>query len=207
MSKVKIKYKKNQPQSEFHKDITTSFLMFNGGLGSGKTYGLCMKLIKLSHLNKNIPGGCLSPSFPMYKKDILPTFEEIIDKCGLSSYTKIHRTDHYIIFPWTNAPLYFFTAEKPIKGPNLGYGGINEHSSIPFERIQQFIQRIRVKDAKYRQLNLAGTPEDEYAWLDDFVEAHEKTGKLRIINGKTTDNTQNKKIIIITIINNDNNNK
>jgi hypothetical protein len=39
-----------------------------------------------------------------------------------------------------------------------------------------------------RQLCFAGTPEDEYAWLDDFVEAHTETGKLRIINGKTTGN-------------------
>jgi len=188
VAKVAIKYSQNDPQKEFHKDISTPFLMFNGGLGSGKTYGLCMKLIKLSALNKDIAGGCLSPSFPMYKKDILPTFEEILDGAGLMDHTKIHRTDHYIIFPWTKAPLYFFTGEKAIKGPNLGYGGINEHSSIPFERVQQFIQRIRVKDAPYRQLCFAGTPEDEYAWLDDFVEAHEQTGKLRIINGKTTDN-------------------
>lgn len=188
MSKVKIKYKKNDPQSEFQNDLTTPFLMFNGGLGSGKTYGLCMKLLQLSALNKDIPGGCLSPSFPMYKKDILPTFEQIIEENGLSQYTKFHKTDHYVIFPWTKAPLYFFTGEKAIKGPNLGWGGINEHSSIPFERIQQFIQRIRVKDAPYRQLCFAGTPEDEYAWLDDFVDAHTKSGKLRIINGKTTDN-------------------
>lgn len=191
MATVAIKYKKNEPQREFHKDLTTPFLMFNGGLGSGKTYGLCMKLIYLSILNKDIAGGCLSPSFPMYRKDILPTFEQIFEENGLTAYVKIHRTEHWIKFPWSKAPLYFFTAEKPIKGPNLGWGGINEHSSIPLERIQQFLQRIRVKDAPYRQLCFAGTPEDEYAWLEDFVEKHLASGKLRIINGKTTDNQFN----------------
>lgn len=191
MAKVAIRYNQNAPQKEFHKDISTPFLMFNGGLGSGKTYGLCMKLLKLSALNKDIAGGCLSPSFPMYKKDILPTFEEILDKAGLMDYTKIHKTDHYLIPPWSKAPIYFFTAEKAIKGPNLGFGGINEHSSIQIERIQQFIQRIRVRAAPVRQLCFAGTPEDEWAWLDDFVDTHTATGKLRIINGKTTDNQYN----------------
>lgn len=188
MSKVKVKYKKNAPQEEFHKDIITPMLMFCGGLGSGKTFALCMKALLLSALNKDVSGGFLCPSFPDYKKDILPTFEEILSDANLLPYCKINRTDKYIIFPWSKAPLYIHTAEKHIKGPNYGYALINEFSSIPLERVQELINRVRVKDAPCRQINFAGTPEDVYGWLEDFIEKHEAQNLLRVIRGKTTDN-------------------
>ena len=186
----RIIYKKNKPQEDFHADLVSPYLMFNGGLGSGKTYGLCMKLIHLSAINKDIPGGCLCPSFTEYAKDVLPTFETILDENGLLELTDINRGRHTITFPWTRAPLYMFTGEKRIKGPNLGYGGINEHSSIKFEQVQQFLSRVRVRRAPCRQIGFAGTPEDEYGWLHDFVEKQTKSGNLRIISGKTTDNEE-----------------
>lgn len=188
MSKVKIKYKKNSPQEEFHKDIVSPILMLCAGLGMGKTWALCQKALLLSYLNKDISGGLLCPSFPDYKKDILPTFEEIFEQNKIQDYCKINKSDKYIIFPWSKAPLYIHTAEKHIKGPNYGYGLVNEFSSIPLERIQELINRVRVKEAKYRQLNFVGTPEDVHGWLEEFIDKQEAAGLLRIIRGKTTDN-------------------
>lgn len=188
MAKVQIKYNQNRPQKEFQEDVTSPLLMFCSGFGGGKTYGLCMKMIKLSALNKDISGGLLCPSFPEYKKDILPTFEQILADNGLLSYSTINKSDKYIIFPWTKAPMFIHTAEKSIKGPNYGYIGINEFSSMPFERIQEMLSRLRVKEAPFRQANFAGTPEDVYGWLEEFVDKHTESGRLKLITGTTLDN-------------------
>lgn len=186
MSSVKIKYKKNDPQSVFHNDTTSPILMFSAGLGTGKTYALCMKMIQLSWLNRPYGGGLLCPSFPDYKKDILPTFMDIFASNGIMP--KINVTDKTFLFPWSKHPLYIFTAEKPIAGPNLAYCGVNEFSLIPEIRINEMMRRVRVKRAKAPQRCLVGTPEDTYGWVEDFVETQEKSGRLRVIHGKTTDN-------------------
>lgn len=188
MTKVQIVYNKNPSQEELHRDISTPMPMFCAGWGGGKTYALCMKMLQLSALNKEAAGGLLCPSYAEYKKDILPTFIEILTDNNLLGYTKINQTDKSFVFPWTKKPLYIFTAEKPIKGPNLGYAGFNEFSMMQYERIQEMIARVRVKEAPYPQKVFCGTPEDMYGWLEDFVEAHQESGMLRLIKGKTTDN-------------------
>lgn len=191
MPKVKIKYKKNPSQNIFHNDITSPLCMFTSGYGGGKTYALCMKMLKLSALNKDVAGGLLCPSFPEYKKDILPTFEQILMENGLLQYTTINKSDKYIIFPWTKAPMFIHTAEKAIKGPNYGYIGANEFSLMPFERIQELMSRLRVKDAPFRQMNFAGTPEDLHGWLEEFVEKQLEAKRLNLITGTTMDNIDN----------------
>lgn len=188
MPRVKVKYQKNSPQSLFHKDTVSKYLVYAAGLGSGKTYGLCMKMLQLSVLNKDVAGGLLCPSYSDYKKDILPTFQEIFEENGLTGHVRIHHTDKTIYFPWSKAPLYIFTGEKPIAGPNLGYCGINEFSLIQWDRINEMMRRVRVKEAKYAQRCFAGTPEDIHGWFEDFVESNEDNPDFRLIKGKTTDN-------------------
>lgn len=191
MPKVKVKYIRNSPQAEFHRDISSKYLVFSGGLGSGKTFGLCMKMMQLSELNKDVAGGILCPSYSDYKKDILPTFQQIFEESGLTPYVKINHTDKAIYFPWSKAPLYIFTAEKPIAGPNLGYCGINEFSLIKWERINEMMRRVRVKKAEYSQRCFAGTPEDVHGWFEDYVEKNQDNPLFNFIKGKTTDNEHN----------------
>jgi len=186
--KYKIKYEKLPTQALVFNDDTTDILMQSMGLGGGKTYNLCMKLLKLSQLNKGKAGGVLAPSFPDFKKDILPTFQDILESNRIKF--KYHQTDKYFLFPWSKAPLYVFTAEKPIAGPNLAYGGVNEFSLIQYQRITEFMRRIRVK-APFKQTVMVGTPEDTYGWLEEFIEQQEKRdlGKFKIHYGSTSENT------------------
>jgi hypothetical protein len=184
--KKNIIYRKTPSQKLFHEDNTTPILFFAGGLGSGKTYGLAQKLLKLSFLNMNCAGGLLCPSYSDYKKDILPIFEEIDfkNKIGIS----VNKTDKTFYFPWSKAPLYVFTGEKPIAGPNLGYCGINEYSLMPYERINEMMRRVRVKHAQFPQRCFAGTPEDVHGWLDEFIEKQSTLNRIKVIKAKTTEN-------------------
>jgi hypothetical protein len=156
---------------------------------SGKSYSLVMKMLKLSYLNQNIAGGILTPSFPDFKKDILPLFEHILDENKIKY--RYHKTDKWFKFPWSWGLLYVFSAEKPIAGPNLGYCGINEFSLIPFERISEMLRRVRVKKAPHRQRVLVGTPEDVHGWLEEFIEKQSARGpdKFKIHYGSSSENT------------------
>lgn len=186
MSNLKIRYDKNPTQKEFHDDVSTSVLMYCSGLGGGKTYALCMKMIQLSWLNRPFGGGILSPSYQDFKKDILPTFLDIFERNRL--VVKINMTDKTFLFPWSKNYLYVFTAQEAIAGPNLAYCGINEFSLIPEVRINEMMRRVRLEKAPFRQRCMVGTPEDVYGWLDDFIEKGHNHKILRVIKGKTTDN-------------------
>jgi hypothetical protein len=188
MSVCRIKYDKLPTQAKVFDDDLTFTIMQSMGLGGGKTYNLCMKLLKLSKLNKGYAGGVLAPSYPDFKKDIHPTFEEILEVNKVRY--RYHKTEKWYLFPWSKAPLWVFTAEKPIAGPNLAYCGINEFSLMPYDRVSEMLRRVRIKNAPFKQRIMVGTPEDEYGWLEEFVEAQEERGpdKFRIHYGDTDEN-------------------
>ncbi len=163
-------------------------MLYSGGLGGGKTYLLAMKALQLSFINKGYAGGFLAPSYREFKRDILPTIEEIMAENRVRGW-RYHKQDQCFYFPWTNAPLYVFTGEKAIAGPNLAYCLINEYSLIQYERVKEMLRRVRVKNAPAKQKVLAGTPEDIHGWLDDWVNLMHKKGDFKIVYAHTKDNT------------------
>lgn len=194
MAKIKIHFDPLPAQGIVFDDDETENIMHAGGLGSGKTFNLVQKLIKLSQLNKGFDGGILTPDFPSFKKDIHPTFVAIFEASKLKKgrHWNYHQTDKYYTFSWTKNRLWVFSAEKEIAGPNLGYGGINEFSLCQWDRINEFIRRIRMQ-APYKQRIFAGTPEDKHGWLQDYVtmmngQAELDPLKFRIVHGDTTEN-------------------
>lgn len=194
MAILKIKYEPLPAQKEVFEDDTTENIMHAAGLGSGKTFNLCQKLIRLSKLNRGYAGGILVPDYPSFKKDVKPTFEHIFETNNLKKHRhwNYHQTDKFYSFSWTKQKLWVFSAEKEIAGPNLGYGGVNEFSLCSWDRINEFVRRIRVQ-APFKQRIFAGTPEDKYGWLQDYVtmmreQAEKDPKKFRIIFGDTTEN-------------------
>lgn len=192
---LKINYTPLPTQKAVFEDDITETIMHSAGLGSGKSYNLCMKLLKLSRLNKGHAGGLLCPSYAMFKKDIYPTFQDIFEQSGIpkGKIWDYNAQDKIYKFIWNPKPLYIFTAENEIAGPNLGYGGINEFSLCPWDRVNQFIRRIRT-DSPFKQKILAGTPENKYNWLLDYVnmmndQEKKNPGSFKIIFGDTTENT------------------
>jgi len=146
-------------------------ILFSSGLGSGKSHVLVKKLIKYSVINKGIAGGLLVPNYSSFKRDIHPLMIQITEEMGLvqGKHWQYNQMDKTYKFIWSSAPLYVFTAENAIAGPNLGWGGINEHSLIQYERVKEFLRRIRIKNVPLKQKFMAGTPEDVFGWLEDFV--------------------------------------
>lgn len=183
-------YEKNKHQLPFHRDIATKFLHLTGGYGSGKTHGLVMKLFQLSFLNRPYRGGLMCPDFQDYKRDVLPTIEELLEKHNMIGHTRYNKSEHTWVFPWSPGPLYVVSAEKKLKGPNWAYAGVNELTLCPFERYREIMARVRIKEAKYPQIASVGTYEGIYGEYDDFF-WDKPNGSTRLIQGSTRDNAVN----------------
>ncbi len=190
---MRIPFSRRLPtQTAAFDDDETRWNMMCGGWGAGKTKLCLFKMLKLSWLNRHIPGGLLAPSLPEFKRDFLPEFLDLTSKYVPSAqYWAQGKLGMHIKLPWSRAPIFIFSAERRIKGPNLGWGIINEFSLMPWVRIQEFIARRRLPNVPVPQIVFAGTPEDEYGWLDDFIEKNEKTGKLKVRYAATQENVYN----------------
>lgn len=188
---IKIKYKKNKHQAEFHRDIKTRRLHLSTGFGGGKTYAVCQKAIQLSWLNRHIPGGMVQGTFADFKKDWLPLMEEILDQNGINyEYKQSGKYGPFFKFPWSNAPAYIASAEKKIRGPNWGWATINELTLFPLVRYKEVMGRVRIKKAPFPQIASCGTPE---GWASEYYEylVEKPPRNTRIIYGSSKDNQDN----------------
>lgn len=134
----------------------------------------------------------MAPSYPDIKRDIVPTFQSILQKNKIKY--QFHATEKWFRFPWMSSvsKLYLFSAENPLVGPNLAYAGMNEMSLIPKDRFYETLFRVRIKDAKNPQIILVGTPENRFNFIEEFVEQQEKENekgnKFKIIYANTKEN-------------------
>lgn len=188
MKNLRVRYDKNEHQELFHSDDHSKFLHLNCGFGGGKSYGLVMKALKLSYLNRNIRGGVVCQSIADFKKDLLPLFEDILEENRIKY--RYHKSDKWFKFPWSRGELQVASAEKKLRGPNWGYALANEVTLFEHERFKEIIGRVRVKHAPAPQIATSGTPEGTSHWLyERFVE--KPMAGSRIIYGDTRANAKN----------------
>lgn len=191
---MKIRYAKNKHQREFDNDLSTKQLFLSSGFGGGKSYGLVMKHLKLSYLNRPFRTGIFVPSVPEYKKDLLPQLEEILEENNVTSHPRFdyNKSDRIWTFPWTQGKCYVFTCAQRIRGPNIACASINEPGLIAYKRYKEILGRVRIKRAPFPQINLAGTWEGRNHWLGDhFLDWEGDEIKRRVIYGSTFDNQEN----------------
>lgn len=167
MSAHDITYNRLPYQRDFDESTKFYDCLFSG-YGGGKTFALVMKLLKLAAINRGLAGGLLVPTLKMFKRDVIPTFSDILRPAGLSF--KYHSSDACIRVPALAAEIYIFHSEddgESIRGPNLAYGGVNEVTLCSEPAFKAFLARVRIKDAKLRQIAMSGTPEG-FNWAYDM---------------------------------------
>ena len=185
---MKILYKMNRGQREFQSDRETKFLHFSGGIGSGKSFGLIMKVFQLSFANKNLPGGLVCPTYTDFKRDIHPMIEEIAIENRLD--INFQGQDHYYTLPWSKSKLYVATGERKIRGPNWAYAAINELTLLSKDRFMDVVGRVRLKKASQPQIVSCGTPEGiSNEFYELFIANPMKNS--RVIYGSTRENAIN----------------
>jgi len=184
---VSVKTRLNPHQREFMK--AKDFLLhLSTGFGGGKTYGLCLKLLQLSAANAPYDGGLVVPTFPEFKRDVMPEMENILENNGIKY--RYHQTEKWYQFPWSPGKLYVASAENKLRGPNWAYCGINEVTLMPLVRYKEIVGRCRIKNAKQLQIASVGTPEGYISeYYDYFIENPPKN--LKVLYGNTQDNAEN----------------
>jgi hypothetical protein len=160
-------------QDQFHNSEKPKVYL-STGFGGGKTYSLVMKLFKLMNINRLCAGGILSPTFKMYKRDVVPTIKTICKENGIRY--KYNRSDAVWFFPDTGSMIYAFTAEDPdsIKGPNLAFFVINEVTLCSEEAFLMALGRVRLKQASLLQVAMSGTPES-FNWAYEYFISNPRT--------------------------------
>ncbi len=164
-----IDYKMLPYQAQFDRSTKFYDCLF-GGYGSGKTYSLVMKLLKLAAINKGLPGGVLVPTLKMFRRDVLPTLRQILG--GAKIPFKYVGSEGVIVIPALQAHIWVFHDQdegESTRGPNLAYGAINEVTLVSRPGFDAFLARIRLKNAPMRQIAMSGTPEGFNWTYDMFV--------------------------------------
>ncbi len=139
MSKVKIEYNKLPYQDEFH-EATEHYDILSAGYGAGKTYSLCMKALRLGTMNFGLPAGILCPDLKMFKRDVLPTFEEIAERNRFK--IKFRQSfSELLIYPSKTKCLVFHAEDegRSIRGPNLAWGIANEVTLVSKKAFDAFL--------------------------------------------------------------------
>lgn len=164
----KILFDPSLAQAQFCTDYFTKFLYMSGGYGSGKTYGLVMKMLILMDKNPGVPGGCLCPTTKSFKRDVLPTIRQICGENGIEFYWKAG--DGELYFPATNTTVYVYHADDDgasIAGANLGWFVINEASLCSWEAVKAAFARVRLGKVIFPQIAMSGTPA-EFNWVYQY---------------------------------------
>jgi hypothetical protein len=167
MSTKLLNYQPLPYQAEFHLSRKPKVYL-SAGYGGGKTYALIMKMFMLMNENYGLPGGLLVPNLKMFKRDVLPTVQQICEDNGIPF--RFHRQDGCFLFPYTKSRIYIFHAEDhgaSIRGPNLAFMLINEVTLISKAAFDAALARVRLKSAGLLQIAMSGTPEG-FNWAYDY---------------------------------------
>jgi hypothetical protein len=167
-------------QEDFHFS-RASKVYLSTGYGGGKTYSLIQKMFWLMNENYGLPGGLLVPTLKMYKRDVVPTIEQICDENKIRA--RHMKGESAWLFPDAKCKLYVFHSQDDgasIKGPNLAWGIINEVTLCSEKAFMSFLARVRLAQAKLLQIAMSGTPEGFNWTYEYFVQNQRKDTHLII---------------------------
>lgn len=167
------------------------YALMAGGVGSGKTTALCVKMIHLRELNWGFPGLLVAPTWALMKGVTLREFYRVYKLTFPDKPQPKLRDpsgDAYLEFSDGGAPIFVRTAKNPgsIEGFSVGFGGMDEARWCVEEAYRNFIARIRLR-APHPQGVLASTP--SIGWLSEEFNAG-KRGR-QLIVAPTRENLRN----------------
>lgn len=191
-------------QHKFVTDTSSRYLALIAGFGAGKSFAFCMKAIHLASVNVAAVGDCVGilcePTYPLINDVLIPSMEEALEICGISSYSikKTGGTPEIAIkFANGTCTLKMRSAEnfRRLIGINASFAGVDELDTMSTD-IQKGMwkainARIR-KQGSIRQTFVTSTPEGHKFTYQQFVVAPSENDELakqtRIIKASSYDN-------------------
>ncbi len=150
------------------------------GYGGGKTFIGAKRAIALALENAPCPHICVSPSYKISRKTLIPAIRLLLDgKMDLEptlSY-RYHKTDFEftILCKGRKATIWMLSGDDPdsLKGSNAGSALIDEPFIMKRDVLDQIVARVRHPDAGRREIGMTGTPE-ELNWGYEICEGEDK---------------------------------
>lgn len=146
------------------------------GYGGGKSFMLGKRMIWLALANAPVPVATVSPTYPIARETIVRTIDDLCTgrarfEVGFSyRLFKRYPFEFQIRCGARIGTILCFSGEHPdrLKGTNLAAAGIDEPFIQQHAVLDQMLARVRHPDAKVREINLTGTPE-ELNWGYDLL--------------------------------------
>jgi hypothetical protein len=188
MPKVRLAGSQLNPAQWYGLHCYDPYLLFSGGVGSGKTTFLAMKMLDLRSKNPKAPGLVVAPSWSMMKAVTLRALNKMLWRVyGKEPKLKDPSGERYLDFG-KGPPVFLRTATNPgsIEGIDVGWLLGDELRWWPWKSYENAIARVRVPCA-LPQACFATTPEIG-KMSDEFNSG--KDGR-RLIRVPTIENIRN----------------
>jgi len=147
------------------------FNVMDGGMGSGKTWALCQRAVRVAERDAPIPYLLASPTYPNQRDTVLPALWEVL---ASTAREWEHREQaRRVLLPQTGAEIWLTTAETPdhtMRGPTVGGVGLDEGEQMRPRALRLAHSRARHPGARICCVDVSTTPEG-------FTTLHEDLGK------------------------------
>lgn len=177
-------------QAEFYANRSSRTLLFEGGVGSGKTTAGAAAVLDRSLLNgPAVTTMVAAQTYRQLRDPVIKQIELLCDGFGIS-HSLNQSTMVMSVYP-EQVPIAFVSTEREenLKGPNVGVMWMDEaasHSPLAFEILSQ---RVRDPRAKIEQKLLTTTPEGEETWVEELkANAGKADSGIALFNAPTTSN-------------------
>lgn len=141
--------------------------LFVTGYGGGKTLIFSKRMISLALINAPAPVAMVSPTYTMAQDTTIATTAELLEGkrslLGRHFWWDYNQNRHLFVIKYRGRTghLKVYSGDNPLRlrGPNLAAAGIDEPFIQDAEVFKQLMARVRHPNARLKEINLTGTPE------------------------------------------------
>jgi PBSX family phage terminase large subunit len=120
------------------------YILNSGGVGSGKTYSICLRAQHLCQTYPGIFGLIGAQTYPLLRDTTLREFLNIVPSEIIKSYNKTEQ--HFIFRNGSEVIFRSFDDPNKLKSLNLGFAGIEEMTDTTEEIFKMLRTRMRQKN-------------------------------------------------------------
>lgn len=163
-----------------------------GGFGCGKTYTMACRALDFCSQNPGRYGAIVSPSLPLAKRSVIPVMHELLKQTHVP-YQFNHSGSAFDIL---GARIWIMSGHDPetLKGPTLGWCGIDEPFIQDKKVYEYMLARLRAKGSTMIEMLLTGTPE-QLNWGYDIL-VKDPAPFAKYIKAKSKDNPYMPKVTL-----------
>lgn len=166
-------------------------IIYEGGMGSGKTSAGAHWLVSRSALNSAaVEGLMVSPSYPNMQQAVLPRIDEVFRTWGIDYGLNWGKKQLVWESGGERRVIWLRSAERAhqISGGNVGFLWMDEPALCSAEAYKRARTRVRDKAAAVRQRLYTGTHEGTRTWFYRLAQRAQQRPDMLLVHATTFDN-------------------